>query len=212
VVASENSSVEARGNSSVEARGNSSVVAWGNSRVVARGNSSVEARDNSSVVASENSIIKIYSKFIIIEAKENSIIIFYDIEKSNFKKDNSVRVIKTKTVHHTNKVLDYFNKSDIKDNKVILYKIVKDDYTDFYSGKIEYKVGDKIVCPDWVDNNNIECGNGLHLSKKLIDAKKYNKPGKILKCEVDINDMNVYSNGYQNKFRCKKVKVIEEIK
>ena len=161
----------------------------------------------------ENSISKIYSKFVKIKyASENSIIIFYDIKKIKFKHSRNVKIIETNTIKHINKITDYFTKEEIKNKKVELIKIVDNDYYDFYIHTVKYEVGKIIECPDWKDTNEIECGNALHLSKTIQKAKKYNKPGKILKCEVLLSDMRVYKYGYQDKFRCKKVKVLEEIK
>ena len=50
----------------------------------------------------------------------------------------------------------------------------------------------------------------MHLSPTLKEALLYNK-GKILKCAVDLKDFVVYAQNI-TKVRCRKVKVIEEVK
>ena len=95
---------------------------------------------------------------------------------------------------------------------LILYKSVQKNYTDFYTGQVKYEVGKTVVCPDWDDRQSRECGGGLHLSPSIDLCKRFNK-GIYLKCEVSIKDILVHKNpDMPEKVRCKKVKVLEEIK
>jgi hypothetical protein len=162
---------------------------------------------------SENGQVKIYSENSkIINAKDNSIIIFQDCPKIKFKKDKTVHVIETKTI--TNMTLDKFiiqHGLKEEDKSIILYKIVNNDYSDFYTGKVKYKVGEEVACNDW-SNKDRECGGGLHLSPTPEFAMKYHQ-GKVLKCKVKIKDIKVYSKcSFADKVRCKKVFVMEEVK
>ena len=79
---------------------------------------------------------------------------------------------------------------------------------DFWSNTIKYE--NTVVCPDWNSDNNIECGNGLHLSPSPSLALGYNE-GLVLECEVDLDDMVVYKYDI-SKVRCRKVKVLGEYK
>jgi len=98
-----------------------------------------------------------------------------------------------------------------EDKSIILYKIVNNDYCDFYTGTIKYEVGKETICHDW-SNEDKECGNGLHLSPIPEFAMEYHQ-GKILKCKVRLEDIKVYSKcNFANKVRCKKVFVMEEVK
>jgi hypothetical protein len=78
---------------------------------------------------------------------------------------------------------------------------------DYYTGKIKYE--GKVICPDWNDDKNIECGNGLHLSPTPEMALSYNN-GLVLECKVRIKDIAVYEKNI-TKVRCKEVIVIKNI-
>ena len=228
VVAWGNSSVVAWGNSSVEARENSSVVAWGNSSVVARGNSSVVARENSSVVAWVNSSVeawgnssvvawgnssvKIYSEYCKIkEAMQESVIIYIGVGGKPEKKEKTASILHKKIVLWDRKSFCRLYNKQIENSKITLYKSVNPETDcDFYTGKIKYEVGKKVLCPDWNPDETIQCGSGLHLSPTPRLAKSYNN-GKILKCEVAIKDFVVYARDI-SKVRCKEVFVLEEVK
>jgi len=206
VVAWENSSVVAWENSSVVARENSSVVAWENSSVVARGNSSVEARGNSSVEAWENSVIRIFSN-IRLKLNQFSVGIGIGIKiKAEYKSGSATLINKEIAKYDKKLFLRMYKKNIQKGGEILLYKSVKDDNTDFYSGKIKY-IG-KVICPDWDDNPNRECGGGLHLSPTPELAKSFNN-GKIKKCIVEQKNFVVYPKNI-DKVRCKEVEVIED--
>jgi hypothetical protein len=92
---------------------------------------------------------------------------------------------------------------------MILYKSVNpENHCDFYTGKIKYQ--GVVECPDFDQNSDRQCGGGLHLSPLPEMALKYNE-GKVLKCEVDINDIVVFPTDI-TKVRCRKVKVLGEYK
>ena len=109
---------------------------------------------------------------------------------------------------HFSKIYDVSEKK----GKVILYKSVSSDLTDFYTGRVKYEIGKEVVCPDWDDNIDRECGGGLHLSPSIDHCKLFNT-GRYLKVEVDVADILVHpSPQYPYKIRCSKCKVLEEIK
>jgi len=150
----------------------------------------------------------------ILEAKQQAIIVYQDCDGSPSKKDTTVHIIKTKksefTLENFIKIYDVQKKSK---NKLILYKFVQHDFTDFYSGKTKYEVGKTVTAIDWNPDNSIECGGGLHLCPSIDYCKKFNnsKNGHALQCEVNIKDILVHSNPlYPHKIRCKQCKVIKE--
>ena len=149
----------------------------------------------------------------ILEARQNVVIIYQGCEGMPQKKDDSVIINYTKkAIFELQNFIRIYNVEQPKKNFLVLYKSVKDNYTDFYTGKIKYEIGTTVECPDWDVNNSIECGGGLHLSPSIYFCKFFNK-GKYLKCEVNIKDILVHPNPhYPYKIRCKKVKVLEEIK
>ncbi len=123
-------------------------------------------------------------------------------------------IINTKTVKSFNlkKFINIYNVEKSGKTKIILYKSVTDSYKDFHNGTINYKVGTTVTCPDWNNEFTGECGYGLHLCGKPEQTQTFNK-GKILKCEVAIKDIVVHNNPkYPTKVRCRKVKVLEEVK
>jgi len=219
----ENSQVNVmRNNSQVnEMWGNSQVnEMWGNSQVNEMwGNSQVnEMLDNSQVnvmwgnsqtTLFETAIARCYSNKSKITAKHNSVIICFDC-KPTIIKDKSVQVIKQRQFKHTkDSFIDIYPMVDSE--HILLFKSVNPETNcDFYTGKIKYNVGEEIICPDFDEDKNRQCGGGLHLSPKPEMALKYNK-GKLLKCKVHVDDFVVYPNDI-TKVRCRKVFVIGEYK
>jgi len=94
-----------------------------------------------------------------------------------------------------------------------LYKIVNEEYKDFWTDSVLYKIGTVVNCPDFDENSALECGKGLHLSPTIDEAKQFNQSGHILKCLVDKKDVFVFEINpqYPNKVRCRKVFVKEEV-
>ena len=204
----ENSSVEARGNSSVVARGNSSVEARGNSSVVARGNSSVVARGNSSVVAWENCVVRAFSE-IKIKLKQFAVAIGIGCKLIPNEQDATATCMNVPVATHDKQsFMDIYSKNiqHCDNGRMMLYKSVKDDMTDFWSGTIKYE--GTVECPDWDANHERQCGGGLHLSPTKSLAQSYNC-GKTLKCLVHPDDFVVYPHDI-TKVRCRKVEVIGE--
>ena len=196
---------------------NSQATLWGNSQATLRGNSQATLRENSQATlwgnsqvkaAFENSNIKAFSSnVIILRLKHQSTLICQNCDAGVQEKDNTANIIITKTMQHTKQTFLDIYKDSMTANSIILYKSVNPDtLCDFYTGKIKYE--GTVICPDWEDNEQRECGGGLHLSPTPELALFYNK-GKVLKCKVNIEDFVVYSQNI-SKVRCKKVKVLGE--
>jgi len=90
----------------------------------------------------------------------------------------------------------------------VLYKVVKENGTDHHTGKIKYE--NEVICPDWNPNENIQCGNGLHLSPTKAQALSYHQ-GKVLRCAVKPKDFVIYQGDF-SKVRCRRVMVLGEVK
>jgi len=75
----------------------------------------------------------------------------------------------------------------------ILYKWVRTDYKDFYSGTIDYSQ-EEIVAPDWDPEYDVECGRGLHLASDpwMAYMFKSTREGRMLKFKVPIEDLYPY--------------------
>jgi len=138
---------------------------------------------------SMNSTAKILSTDVIIyEARQNVILIYQDCTGSPRVKDDSVIINYTKKAEFN---LDNFIKGygvKTENNKLVLYKFVRKDYTDFFTRKIKYEIGTTVKCPDWDSNENKECGGGLHVSPSIKFCKRFNnsKDGHALKVLVEV--------------------------
>lgn len=89
----------------------------------------------------------------------------------------------------------------------ILYKRVNktgNKYFSCYDPSFEYKIGE-IVKVEKPDLSNKSCASGIHLSH----PDYWNKGNVLLQCEVNISDIITCQEG---KVRCKKCKVIGEVK
>lgn len=159
--------------------------------------------------------LTINSKNVVIQkAKQNSILICYEIPKIKYKQ-KTVKIIKTKKIIEKYSVNYFIDKWNVEKNGeyLILYKSVNSkDNADFHTGKIKYDIGKIVIAPDWDDKYSDECGKGLHLSPTPFMALQFNN-GKILKCKVKKSDCRMVKNPqYPTKIRCKQVEVLEEVK
>ena len=90
-----------------------------------------------------------------------------------------------------------------------MYKAVKEDLTDLYSGKYQYKTnkGDKVKAER---NQNIQCGNNCWHFTNLWQAIEFaqKRPHKIISAKVHINDiLSVYEKVRVRKFS--NVKIVD---
>ena len=155
----------------------------------------------------------ILSAYVIVKAIKDWAIITLEEKTHKItlpKKSKNSRIIKRKQTQYN---ADSFAEIEMLErpskDSVILYKSVNpENNCDFQTGKIKYE--GIVTCPDWDGNVEKECGNGLHLSPTPQLALSYHQ-GKLLKCEVKLKDIAVYSKNL-TKVRCKKVKVLGEYK
>tara|TARA_B100001113_G_scaffold350785_1_gene348595 strand:- start:306 stop:1133 length:828 start_codon:yes stop_codon:yes gene_type:complete len=96
------------------------------------------------------------------------------------------------------------------DGNFLAYKGVREDYTDWHSGKFSNKVGDvnemtrNRVC----DDANIGCSHGFHAGS-LDYAKGYGNGGHLMVVEIDPRDVvSVPLDCDQQKLRTAKYKVV----
>jgi hypothetical protein len=152
-----------------------------------------------------NATIKIFSVDVCIESVSMlAVIIMIGCVCKIKNKQKTVTVIKNKRAEYTKKDFIAIYGCD-KDGCLTLYKSVNPkNGRDFHSNTIKYK--GVVTCPNWNPDNDIECGEGLHLSPLPELALHYNQ-GKLLKCKVHKNDFVVYPKDI-TKVRCKKVTVI----
>ena len=167
---------------------------------------------------SMNTIIRIMSNSVVIlTAQQQAVLIYQNCKGCPKKKDATVQIVRTKKAKYTlENFINIYNvqKKSKGSKKIILYKFVQHDYTDFYTSKIKYEIGKTVNAPDWDKNLNVECGGGLHLSPSIEICKNFSKSnnGHALRCEVLISDIVVHPTPqYPNKIRCKKCFVVEEI-
>ncbi len=143
---------QAVGDSRVEARGSSYVNAYDNAHVEARDLSRVETRSRATVDAFDfASIVNHFSARINIHGPHVSIIL--PIYPSDVQEWASMKGCR------------------IKNGRIYLWKAVREDGTDFYSGKISY-LGNA-VDPNWRDEWVCECGHALHLSDSPSGARYF---------------------------------------
>ena len=203
------SQVTACDSSQVRAYGSSQVRAYDSSQVRAYDSSQVTAYDSSQVRAYGNSMIMILSAYIIVKAIKDWAVVTLEEAAHKItlpKKSKTSHVIKRKqTEYDANSFADIHELEKPSKDSVVLYKSVNPSTgCDFQTGTIKYE--GTVTCPDWDGDANKECGNGLHLSPTAQLALSYHE-GKILRCEVKLKDIAVYSKNL-TKVRCKKVKVL----
>ena len=173
----------------------------------------MKERENMKIYLMENRIWKIFENPDDAELKKRNIIIgdFAEI-------GNSAKIGDSAEIGNSAKIgdfaeigkLDIFTKEYIylqvgllpdEKGKYILYKSVKEDLTDFYSSKYQYKVGKGDEC-NLKQNQAIECGEGWHWSN-LWNAISFaeKKPHKIISAQINIKDiLSVYTKVRVRKF------------
>jgi hypothetical protein len=163
------------------------------------------AWESSRVEARENSVNRIFS-CSKLESHHHAIVTLQDFE-CDFVHKSDIPVIKTKTFQHD--LVSFLEIYPAKRKIVVLYKSVNpENNCDFYTGQIKYE--GTVICPNFDPNPERQCGSGLHLSPTPELARSYNN-GKVLECHVHIDDIVIYGPDI-SKVRCRKVKVIGEVK
>jgi hypothetical protein len=84
-----------------------------------------------------------------------------------------------------------------------MYKAVKENLTDFYSGKYQYKIGERDTCKA-ERNQRIQCGDNCWYFTNLWNANafgKENRPYKLISAKIHIdNILSIYDKVRVNKF------------
>lgn len=105
---------------------------------------------------------------------------------------------------------------NIRRNRIMLWKAVRQNGTDFYTGKVNYDTKKEITAPDWDSRYSQECGFGLHLADSPSAARLFctidqRKTARLFRVSVNINDCICFPGmpHYPMKLRaraCRKVK------
>ena len=177
-----------------KARESAHVVAWESAHVEARGNALLRVLDSKVQ-------LKIYQQVVAIAQNCSPKILHQDQTAQLF---NTI-----KAIHNIDSFLAIKNLLVI-DGKTTLFKYVRDDFKDHYSRTLSYEPGNVVHEPNWDPDPERQCGNGLHLSASLDDARCYNSSGRAIACEVALKDIVIYSPDI-TKVRCRTVKVINEV-
>ena len=174
----DSATVEALGNATVMALGNATVMASGNATVRASGNATVRAWDNASILTLDHNQV---------HCRMNA---------------TSKEYIEPKYNHELLEAITDHDGTDL-----VLYKSV-DPKTgcDFKTGKIQYKIGTVVECPDWDPDPGRECGGGLHLCLSAQQTQNFSG-GRILKCLVRPEDVIIYEPSI-DKVRCRAVRPV----
>ena len=100
-----------------------------------------------------------------------------------------------------------FHGLQVRNGYCYLYKRVRDDFTDFFSGIYKYLPGTTVTADDWIPNERIVCGNALHLSATKELSEQWNEGGHVLKCLVALENMCVFPYNI-SQIRCRTVRVL----
>jgi hypothetical protein len=180
------------------------VVARESAHVVAWGSAHVEGFQNASFKVQEATVV-------IDRLRQSAIAICLDTQCTVTEKDDSAQVIVCpRVLHDIGSFCDIYKQNMVGKTAITLYKTVKADFTDHYTGEITYAADTELTCLDWDPNPKRQCGGGLHLSPTPYLALSYHQ-GNIMKCEVKINDIVIYAPDI-TKVRCRMVKVLEEVR
>jgi len=96
------------------------------------------------------------------------------------------------------------------DGNFLAYKGVREDYTDWHSGKFRNQIGDEheMIRNNVCDDANVGCSHGFHAGS-LEYAKGYGNGGHLMVVEIDPRDVvSVPLDCDQQKLRTAKYKVV----
>jgi hypothetical protein len=107
--------------------------------------------------------------------------------------------------------LDFFE-IPVVNGCCFLYKRVKNDFSDYYTGTYKYYPGSTVTASDWIENDRIICGYGLHLAPTLELSKMWNEGNgsRLLLCKVAASDISIFPYRIVQA-RCRQVSVEKEI-
>ena len=178
--------------------GNSRAVLWENSHAELRGNSRAELRENSRAVLWDFTVAHKLSKSAKIKNGPMAVVIIPEYP-SDMKSWCRLKGIK------------------IKNNRVQLWKCTNEHGNDFYTGKIDYTQKGEIVCPDWEEHYERECGYAFHLADSpqaaiLFCRLDKRDKARLFKVSANINDCKCFGGNpdYPMKIRARACRVVRE--
>ncbi len=206
----------ARESSHVVARGSSHVEAWESSHVVARESSHVVAWESSHVEAWESSHVEAWGSSHVV-ARDFASIVKLSVDTTIIQgiKATIITPIYPETMEEWCELKGL----KITRGRVHLFKCVRPDGKDFYSGTINYLQKNKdIIDPLFDRTHKEECGKGLHLADSPAGAEYFISLGqeyKLLEVTARVADCIPFPGlpSYPMKVRaraCRFIKVLEE--
>lgn len=101
-----------------------------------------------------------------------------------------------------------------EDGHFLAYKAVNADYTDWYTGKIDNSIGQRVKMKrgDVCDNRNITCSDGLHFAQKSYAESFGSSDGHLMVLKINPRDVVSIPIDYNNtKGRCCEYVVFDEV-
>lgn len=129
--------------------------------------------------------------------------------------DNLMNNTSKRAVDETYTFLEFNNLPITEDGCFLAYKRVRDDFTDFRTGKIDNKIGTEVSMPRNAvcDNKDLTCSAGLHVCSLEYLKNFHSGIGHIIIVKVNPADVVSVPVDYNNsKMRVCKYKVIGEHK
>lgn len=225
--------VEARHHATVEVDDSATVSAYDGARVIARyrakvratdytrveayfsatveayGQSTVEAYDRATVVARMNAVVRVCSENCSVSLYDSSVG-YAQMQTTNLTvhSRNAAHIHRAGVTYTKELFLLMYRELIQPDGRILLYKLVRLDRTDFLTGKIAYH--GVVECHDWDPDPHREYGGGLHLSPSPEQTEGYQDYtyGELLTCLVHPDDFVVHPSCI-NKVRCRRVEVVE---
>uniref|UniRef100_A0A6H1ZFU7 Uncharacterized protein n=1 Tax=viral metagenome TaxID=1070528 RepID=A0A6H1ZFU7_9ZZZZ len=103
----------------------------------------------------------------------------------------------------------------IKNNRVRLWKCTNKYGYDFYTGKVLYNTKKEIICHDWEEHYERECGHAFHLADSPQGALFFcqdKEKSRLFEMSANINDCKCFGGNpeYPMKIRAKKCRMVKE--
>jgi len=142
-------------------------------------------------------------------------IIYYQKLSSKFRKEFNLKILKHNWLYKTKEwKLNWIKKHtdyEVVDNQyIIAYKSVKKDGYSVFNRQFQYEIGNTYEDFHCDCNSNIDNSFGLSAWYKQ-NAKEYYDYGKLLKVKINIEDIGCIVPSHNNKIRCWKLTILEEV-
>jgi len=200
-------------------RESSHAVLWDSSHAVLRDSSHAVLWDSSHAVLRDSSHAELWNSSHA-ELWDSSHAVLRDFAMAHYR-DQKVKVLSpqatAKQIDYPSTVKEWLELKGIKPQRkqALLWKAVRPDGTDFYSGTIYYKLDKEVVDPEWDETFNGECGYGLHLADSPAGARFFARDKgdfKLLQVKVKLDDCRVFGGQpeYPMKLRARACTPIKE--